>query len=213
MTTAPIAEALVTGATELERTERGHRLHRLPGWVRNQFPDSQLLAMETQPSGVTLAFRSRATRIELVSHASRVTYTKAERPRGRIDSTVDDQLLGTDKLTGGERFQTDLQTGTSALVPGAPHRTGFDDARPGEKEFKVWLPHNETLELMSFATDAPVSPITRSEPVWVHYGSSISQGSNAAGPTDIWPAVAARTTGLQLHNLGLAIDSGTCRSR
>lgn len=198
-----LSEELVTGAAELERTERGFRPHRLPAWVRRQFPDPQLLAMEAQPSGVTLAFRSRANRIELVSHPSRMTYAGAERPRGRIDLTVDGKLVGTDSLTGGDRVQIDLQTGTSELVPGPVHRTIFETVGRGQRDFTVWLPHNEALELISLAADAPLVPIVPSKPVWMHYGSSVSQGSNAAGPSDIWPVVAARTTGLQLRNVGL----------
>ncbi len=36
----------------------------------------------------------------------------------------------------------------------------------------------------------------------MHHGSSISHGSNAAAPTEIWPVVAARAAGVQLQNLG-----------
>jgi lysophospholipase L1-like esterase len=40
--------------------------------------------------------------------------------------------------------------------------------------------------------------------VWLHYGSSISQGSNAANPTGIWPVVAAARAGVELVNLGFS---------
>jgi hypothetical protein len=39
--------------------------------------------------------------------------------------------------------------------------------------------------------------------VWVHHGSSISQGSDAASPTTTWPALAACLGGVELINLGL----------
>jgi hypothetical protein len=38
--------------------------------------------------------------------------------------------------------------------------------------------------------------------VWLHHGSSISHGSNASTPTQIWPAVAARLGDVELRNLG-----------
>lgn len=38
--------------------------------------------------------------------------------------------------------------------------------------------------------------------MWLHHGSSISHGSNAATPTGTWPAVAAARAGVELHNLG-----------
>lgn len=201
-TSTPITEALLSGIAELEPTARGLLPHRLPAWVARQFPDPQLMAMEVQPSGVTIAFRSRATRIDLVSHPRRVTYAGADRPRGRIDLVVDGALVSTDLLTGGDSMHTDLQAGTTELIPGPSHVTRFSDLGDDEKLLEIWLPHNESLELLSLGTDAPVIPLERTTPIWVHHGSSISHGSNAAGPSDIWPAVAARGADVQLRNLG-----------
>lgn len=52
--------------------------------------------------------------------------------------------------------------------------------------------------------------------MWLHHGSSISHGSDAASPTRIWPAVAARLGGVELINLGLAgsalLDPFTARA-
>ena len=197
-----ISEAMISPIAELETTERGLRPHRLPSWVRHRFPDPQLLAMEAQPSGVRIAFRTRATRIELVSHALRMSFVGAVRSRGRIDLIVDGTLVGTDRLTGGDDIRSDLQAGTNELLPGGPHVTVFQNLSAGDKEIGIWLPHNEALELISLASDAPITPVPVSSPVWVHHGSSISHGSNATGPTDIWPAVAARSAGLDLRNLG-----------
>ena len=43
---------------------------------------------------------------------------------------------------------------------------------------------------------------------WVHYGSSISQCAEADGPTETWPAVAARLAGVDLTSLGFG---GQCQ--
>jgi hypothetical protein len=203
MITTPISQQFVSPIAELESTDRGVRLHRLPSWVRDQFPDPQLLAMQAQPSGVKLAFHTHATRIELVTHALRVSYVGADRPRGRIDLVVEGTPRRSDELTAGDDVHMDLLAGTSELRPGPAHLTVFDDLGTNDKDIEIWLPHNEALELISLQTDAPITPAHDDRPVWVHHGSSISHGSNATSPTEIWPVVAARSAGLELRNLGL----------
>ncbi len=51
---------------------------------------------------------------------------------------------------------------------------------------------------------------------WLHHGSSISHGSNAASPTATWPAVAAALGNVELINLGLSgnalLDPFTARA-
>src|SRR3954454_15535981 len=110
MITSLIDPAYVRGVAELEPTERGTRLHRLPAWVRNQFPDGQLMAMESQPSRVRLVFRTAASRVELVSHPTRVAYRGLDRPRGWVDVYVDGVLAFRDVLDGGDSVVVDLQT-------------------------------------------------------------------------------------------------------
>ncbi|GHD36427.1 hypothetical protein GCM10007147_43790 [Nocardiopsis kunsanensis] len=53
--------------------------------------------------------------------------------------------------------------------------------------------------------DAPVeASADGGRRVWLHHGSSISQGSNAETPTGTWPVRAAREAGVDLVNLGLS---------
>jgi len=203
MIITPITEAYVRGVAELEPTARGVRLHRLPAWVREQFPDGQLLAMEAQPAGARLVLRTTATTIELVSHSTRVAYRGADRARGCFDVYVDGAFVARDVLDGGDAVVVDLQTGTTAYEPGASHTTVLRDLPEGTKTVEVWLPHNEGLELVELRTDAPVEPVTETRPRWVHHGSSISHGSNATAPSETWPAVAARRADVDLVNLGL----------
>lgn len=90
------------------------------------------------------------------------------------------------------------------LRPGPSGTARFSGLDGLAKDIAIWLPWDETTELITLRTDAPVEVITRhAGPVWLHHGSSISHGSNAAGPSETWPAVAARATGLDLINLGL----------
>ncbi|MBP3037457.1 lipase [Arthrobacter sp. zg-ZUI100] len=203
MITSAITPAFVAGTTEIETTARGLRPHRLPAWVRTRFPDPQLLMAEAQPSGVRLALTTTAEVLEVVVHPSRVVYRGADRPRGSLDLVVDGELLQSDELSGGDYVEVDLQTGASTPVQGDPHTSAFGRLPAGDKVVEIWLPHNESVELVELRTDAPVMPYRSDKPVWLHHGSSISHGSNAATPAQIWPAVAARAGGVELHNLGL----------
>ncbi|SER23668.1 SGNH/GDSL hydrolase family protein [Microlunatus flavus] len=201
--TTPISTAYVHGVAELEPTGRGVRLHRLPAWVREQFPDGQLLAMETQPAGARLVVRTSATTLELVSHLTRVAYRGADRARGCFDVYVDGGFVARDVLDGGDAVVVDLQTGATAYERGPSHTTALSGLPEGDKIVEVWLPHNEGLELVALRTDAPTEPVVSTRPRWLHHGSSISHGSNAAAPSETWPAVAARRAGVELVNLGL----------
>lgn len=203
MITTPITEAYVHGVAELEPTARGVKLHRLPAWVREQFPDGQLLAMEAQPAGARLVLRTAATSIELVSHATRVAYRGADRSRGCFDVYVDGTYITRDVLAGGDAVVVDLQTGATTYEPGASHTTVVRDIPEGGKTVEVWLPHNEGLALVELRSDAPVEPVAFTRARWLHHGSSISHGSNAVAPSETWPAVAARRVGVDLVNLGL----------
>ncbi|PPF77356.1 lipase [Subtercola sp. Z020] len=203
MITTALTDALVRGAFELEDTGRGVLPHRLPAWVREQFPDPQLLSVERQPSGVRVVFDTEATEVQLDVHPSRAVYRGVSRPRGRIDAFVGGALLRSDELTGGDAVEIDLQTGSATPHEGPPHTTALTDLPSGSKRIELWLPHNESVELLGLRSDAPLIPVTGSQPVWMHHGSSISHGSNAAAPTGIWPVVAARQAGVELRNLGL----------
>ncbi|KJQ52732.1 GDSL-type esterase/lipase family protein [Microbacterium sp. SA39] len=201
MIIAPLDD-LVRGIAGAEQTPRGLAVHRLPEWVRRQFPDPQLLAMEKQPSGVRLEFETAATRVELVSHPSRVVYRDVERPRGRIDAFVDGALHVRDELGGGDVVEVDLQTGSSTVRTGEHHVTVLTGLSPQSKRVALWLPHNEVIELIELRSDAPVRAVRDDRPLWVHHGSSISQGSNALSPSEIWPVAVARQADVDLRNLG-----------
>ncbi len=203
MQSTALTADLIHGTAELEKTDRGVLPHRLPSWVRHQFPDPQLLAMERQPSGVHLAFTTTASRIELITHPDRVAYRGTDRPRGRIDIVIDGKLHARDELSGGGCLEIDLQTGSSSAHSGPDHATVISALSTDPKRVEMWLPHNESLEIISLRADAPVHTDNRAGKIWLHHGSSISHGSNALAPTEIWPVVAARTAGtVELRNLG-----------
>ncbi|ANP52652.1 hypothetical protein J2Z21_000166 [Streptomyces griseochromogenes] len=216
--TTPLTEDLVRGALDLERTEHGLLPHRLPARARAQCADPQLHMAESQPSGVRLVFRTRATAVELDTLATKRVYVGAPpRPDGVYDLLVDGHPAGTASVTGGARLTIDMATGTVEHRPGPVGTVRFTGL-PGEaKDVEIWLPHNEATELVALRTDAPVEPVPdRGRKVWLHHGSSISHGSDAASPTTTWPALAARLGGVELINLGLGgsalLDPFTARA-
>ena len=216
--TIPLTDDLFRGALELERTERGVQPHRLPGWARRQLPDPQLLMAEAQPSGVRLVGRTRATRIELDSLPTRVTYVGAPaRPDGVYELLVDGEPAGRATVDGGDVLAIDPATGAREVRPGAPGTVTFADLPDRDKTVELWLPHNELATLVGLRADAPVEPVpSDGRPVWLHHGSSISHGSNALTPTGTWPALAARAAGVDLVNLGFGgsalLDPQTART-
>lgn len=198
---------LLHGCDHTVTTARGLKPHRLPGWVAAQCPDPRLMTMEEQPSGVRVTLRTEAQCVELVTHSTYMTYKGFDRPRGAIDLVIDGRLVGSDPLTGGDITEVDLQTGGFEVAEGASHLTRFADLEPGVKLVELWLPHNEAIELIGLRTDAPVASVPAGGRRWVHHGSSISQGSNAATPGRTWPALAARRGGVELRNLGMGGSS------
>ena len=191
------------GALELETTERGVRPHRLPSWARAQCPDPQLLMAEAQPSGVRLAFRTEGTEVALDVVATKRVYAgMPPRPDGSYDLVVDGRLHDRSTAPAGDVLTIDLATGGFETAPGPVGTVRFEPLSPGLKDVELWLPHDEAVELVAIHTDAPVQPVPRAGRVWLHHGSSISQGSNATEPTGTWPAVAAVRAGVDLVNLG-----------
>ncbi|MFF9039639.1 GDSL-type esterase/lipase family protein [Streptomyces sp. NPDC014892] len=202
--TTPITADLLRGALELERTEHGVLPHRLPVRARAQCADPQLAMVESQPSGVRLVFRTRATAVELDALRTKRTYVGAPpRPDGLYDLLVDGRPTARGSVPDGNTVTIDMTTGTAEHRPGPPGTVTFTDLPDGLKTIEIWLPHNETTELVALRTDAPVEPAPdRGRRVWLHHGSSISHGSDTASPTGIWPAHAASLAGVDLINLG-----------
>ncbi len=201
----PLTMDIVRGALELERTSRGTLPHRLPAWAR-QYADGQLAMAEAQPSGVRLAFRTRATYVRVETVPTKQVYVGAPpRPDGVYELVVDGRVTARTTAAGGDTVTIDMTSGAADVTPGEAAVIEFSGLRGDDKEVEVWLPWNERTELVALWTDAPVDPLPdRARPVWLHHGSSISHGSNSDGPTSTWPALAAALGGVDLLNLGFA---------
>ncbi|MBD0838194.1 GDSL-type esterase/lipase family protein [Streptomyces sp. TRM68416] len=218
MQSTPLTPDLIRGALDLEHTVHGVLPHRLPARARAQYPDPQLALAEAQPSGVRLAFRTRATVVELDTLPTKRAYTGVPpRPDGVYDLLVDGRLTAQATASGGNTVTVDPATGSTELRPGPVATLRFAELPDRDKDVEIWLPHNEMTELVALRTDAPVEPVPdRGRKVWLHHGSSISHGSDAASPTTTWPALAASLGGVDLINLGLGgsalLDPFTARA-
>ena len=214
----PVTANLLRGALELEQTTQGVLPHRLPAWARAQCTDGQLAMAEAQPSGVRLVFRTRATAVELDTRPTKQVYAGGPpRPDGVYDLLVDGRLAGQSSVAGGNTLTIDMTTGTAEYKTGPAGTVRFTGLPDRLKDIEIWLPHNETTELLVLRTDAPIDHAPdRGRPVWLHHGSSISHGSNAASPTSTWPALAASLGGVELINLGMGgsalLDPFTART-
>lgn len=216
--TTPVTTALLRGALDVERTDVGLLPHRLPVRARAQAPDGQIALAEAQPSGVRLVFRTRATVIELEARRTRTAYQGVPpRPDGVYDLLVDGKLAARSSASGGNVLDVDMATGSTEFRTGPVGTVRFDGLPGQDKDVELWLPFNERTELVALRTDAPVTPAPDTgRRVWLHHGSSISHGSDAASPTTIWPARAALLGGVELVNLGLGgsalLDPFTARA-
>ncbi|GHD05356.1 lipase [Zhihengliuella salsuginis] len=199
-----LGDALFRGAAELERTATGVVPHRLPAWVRTRGADGQLLMAEAQPAAVRLAFLTDSTAVELDVLPTRFGFRGGPvRADGVYDVDVDGAHSSRFTAEGGNRVWMDLQTGEQTLEPGAASTLRLD-LPPGRTRVDIWLPYAETTELRQLRANGAVGPVGDDRPVWVHYGSSISQGSNAATAAGIWPVVAARAAGTDVVDLGFS---------
>ncbi|MFB7188714.1 GDSL-type esterase/lipase family protein [Streptomyces sp. NPDC056230] len=217
--TTPVTADILRGFLDVEATAHGLLPHRLPARARRQIPDDQLAMAEAQPSGVRLAFRTRATAIELDTLPTKRVYQGFPAPAdGVYDLLVDGVLAAQATVTGGNvRTVTDMLTQSAELSEGPPGTARFHGLPTGDKNIEIWLPHTEITELIALRTNASIEQAPdNGRRVWLHHGSSISHGSNAAHPSAIWPALAAAGGGVELVNMGFGgsalLDPFTARA-
>lgn len=214
----PVTADLLRGALDLEHTEHGVLPHRLPARARAQCADGQLSMVEAQPSGVRLVLRTRATTVELDTLPTKVAHQGAPpRPEGVYDLIVDGDLTARTSVAGGDVMTVDMSTGSVDTRTGPVGTARFSGLSAEPKDLEIWLPYNESTQLIELRTDAPVETVPEAgRRVWLHHGSSISHGSDAASPTTTWPALAASRGDVELINLGLGgsalLDPFTARA-
>ena len=164
------------GAVSLQKTEDWVMPWRTPYPQHILFPDP-LLERSAMPAGVRISFRSNTTRVS--GNIAR------QKESGMLDLSCDGEVVASLDLAGKDTFV-------------------FENLPEGEKLIELWLPQFGRFQLRSLEIDdgATLDAFTDPKLQWVTYGSSITQCRTAASPTQTWPAIVARTHGLNLTCLG-----------
>ncbi len=192
------------GALDFDSRPKGISPRRLPSWTRPQVP----VLMDTivrMPSGVRLRFASDATKLGLTFHGTNLVTPPATRRKITLNLEYDKQLLRADSAAGNCIVLDPKRNGEFTLERGEPDTLWFDDLPGTMTQFELWLPHNAFVELRQLHLNQGAqlqSAQPNNQPTWIHYGSSISHCMEADEPAKVWPAVAARLAGANLHSLG-----------
>ena len=197
------------GVLELEPTEGGIVLHRMPAWARAQHNDISLPLLETMPSGCRLEMVTDATTLELDVQLTLVQLGPDPGPAAAFDLVVGGAVTSSESTRAGTLIVIDRQTGAVELFPGGPATVRFEGLPDGQKHLELWLPNAAAVHLIELRADGAVrAPEASGARRWVHYGSSISHCLEAERPTGVWPVVAARLAGVDLQSFGFA---GQCQ--
>ena len=191
----------IVGAFDFDKTNTGITPRRLPAFTRLRAPE-EMQRVITTPSGIRIEFLSDTAEIELDVHLSLIQAGHAV-PNATIDLTVDGECVQSQSHATGDvmRFITVTDTQTE---PGPAVCFKFSGLGTRSKRIALWLPINAVAEVRGLRVDdgASFTPAEETLPKWIHHGSSISQCSEAASPTQTWPAIAAHKGNVSLTNLG-----------
>ena len=190
-------------------TGTGLSPRRLPDWTRSQVPQVMDVIVR-MPSGVRMRFNTDAQQIGLEFLATNLVNPGNERRKIALNlemmkepAASELHLATSDK---GNAIHLDPAVpGKFELVRGEADTLWFKDLPAGNKCCELWLPHNAFVELRALHLEASAtisSPDKDERPRWLHYGSSISHCMEADEPALTWPAVAARSVGVNLQSLG-----------
>ena len=197
--TIPLAvlAAAVHGAVELEHVDGGFAPRRLPAATRRFHADDGLWRMASHTSGVTLRLRTDASRLAL-----QLLFQREAAPGNDTAAHLATVVVGDDlrRFDEGDLL-LEQPDRTAVLRPGEPTTVEFA-VQPGE--VTVWLPNAAGVTVLGGWADAPVEAAPLDLPRWVHYGSSISHGSDLDDPRRPWPVQVARNRGFDLTSLGFA---------
>ena len=177
------------GTVSLEQGDGWVKPWRIPFEQRVLFgklsgPD-RLLSRAGMPSGVRIAFftDSKTVGCELEPLSSDA-FPVGETQTARLDVCCDGTLLESIPLLDRTLLHA-------------------KNLPSGEKLVEIWLPEYREVRVRSIDLDdnASMRPFDDPRPRWLVYGSSNTQSRGAESPVNTWPAVVARSCGLNLTNV------------
>jgi hypothetical protein len=198
----------LAGAQDVVRLPTGITPRRLPAWAAQQVADPVFQFIIAMASGIRVAFVSDSDAVELDAMLTGVEFEGLGGPVPRFDLVVDGRPVAVQPSTAGQRWV--IEAGApgaplrAELRAGEPSAIRFDGLGAQRKRIEVWLPQGCSVELrdLRIRAGAVLEPLEPAGPRWLHYGSSISQCGEADGPTETWPAIAARLAGADLTSFG-----------
>lgn len=208
----------IRGAIAVERTAEGCLPRRLGAVARSQVPDDFMRQTSAESAGIRLAFRSAASVLELEVTATRmVPDDRSPVPSSTYELVVDGAVVHARNGVAGTRYVFSFEEPAARVVPGPRTVVRFDGLAGGEKEFELWLPYTDAVELHELRADAGILPPAPARGLrWLHHGSSISHGYRADTTLGTWPVVAARAGGVELTSLAFSgsamLDQLTART-
>jgi hypothetical protein len=153
-----------------------------------------------------------ATDADWLDVEAQLTVIDSGAPRGeaRFDAVIDGQIIASTATSDVVVIFFDPETYAVAVQQSGPATVRLDLPGGGlVRDVEVWLPHAAGTELRDVRV--PQGSVVRAthdrRPRWVHYGSSISQASEARSPAQTWAGTVSRRAGVAVTNLGLA---GSC---
>ena len=212
-----VLESAFAGAAAIDTTE-GVRPLRMPLDQVRRSPEGLALMAEFT-SGVRLRIVTAADRLRLTAVFTRYVMAHLDSPTSRAEVLAE---IGGVIVDGGVADPTALvferKDGPLERGPGVESTLELDlGPTTGPREVVLWLPTDAGVRILSLEATASVSAAPAPAlPRWVHHGSSISHGGDAADARSTWPAQAARALGLNGTNLGFGgnamIDPPTART-
>ena len=208
----------IRGAVEVERTAHGCIPRRLGAVARSQVPDDFMRQTSAENAGIRLAFRSAASALELEVTATKMVPDATQPvPPSVYELVVDGAIVQAREGVAGSRYLFSFDEPVARVVPGPRTVVRFGGLGPAEKEFELWLPYTDAVELHALRADAAILPPEPARGVrWLHHGSSISHGYRAGSTLGTWPVVAARDAGVELTSLAFSgsamLDQLTART-
>jgi hypothetical protein len=163
-------------------------------WMPYRLPETllplahpELLQRVSMPAGGRFCFATDARGFELAVRTAVPETPERVEVVSPFDVLLDGELHSRQSVAGGG----------SVVVEGL---------EPRRRRVEVWFPQFGEVELGRFRLDgatvieAAIDPGSR----WIVYGSSITQCKASAGPSETWPALAARSNGWDLRCLGFS---------
>jgi len=179
-------EEIAQGCCDVREEDRGVVFDRMNAPLRELYSATEgWTTCRRSPAGVRLRFRSDTSRV-----AVSLRYGRSECPSYCVDLFVDDDPV----RSAGPEGEAEQWSGEVYAV-----------GTRGERTFDLWMPHvTETwLEWLEVDDDASVTSVAREEVTWLAVGDSITQGMVATSPARSYVAIAARSLGVGVHNVGV----------